>query len=144
MVFGMIVAPGLAKLTPQSRAEFVLNVFPRYVRYTVVFAIITLAFGVGSLIVFTNGNFSMLALTSSFGMYIPAGALLALIAFAIGISVAIPAANKVVRITKSIAGNAGPPPPELLAASKRMRVGTTATMVILVLVTILMVAGATL
>jgi cobalamin biosynthesis protein CobD/CbiB len=77
-------------------------------------------------------------------MYISAGALLALVAFGIGVGVAIPAAYKVIKITKSMAGNTGTPAPELTAASKRMRIGSTVSMVILVLVTIFMVAGATL
>ncbi len=143
MVFGMIVAPGLARLSPQSRADFVLNIVPKYVRYTVAFALVTLVFGIGSVIAFANGNFSVMSMSTAFGMYISAGAVLALVAFGIGVGVAIPAANKLVKITKSMAGNAGPPPPELMAASKRMRIGSTVSMVILVLVTIFMVAGAT-
>ena len=144
MVFVMIVAPGLAKLTPQSRAEFVLNVVPKYVRYTLIFAIVTLVFGISSVIVFANGNYSVMSMSTSFGMYISIGALLALVAFGLGAGVAIPSANKVVKITKSMSGNAGPPPPELIAASKKMRLGSALLMIVLVLVTIFMVAGATL
>jgi len=144
MVFGMVVGPGLAKLSPQSRADFVLNIVPKYVRYIVAFAVVTLVFGIGSVIAFANGNYSVMSMSTAFGMYISVGALLALVAFGIGIGVAIPAANKLVKITKSMAGNAGPPPPELMAASKRMRIGSTVSMVILVFVTIFMVAGATL
>jgi uncharacterized membrane protein len=144
MVFVMVVAPGLAKLTPTSRADFAMNVVPKYVRYSLIFAIVTIIFGIGSLIVFANGHSSVIAMSTPFGRYISAGAILAVVAFGLGIGVTIPSANKIVKITKSMVGNADPAPPELLAASKRMRLGSTMAMAVLVLVTIFMVAGATL
>lgn len=144
MLFSMIIGPGLAKLSPESRGDFVLTIVPKYVRYSVTFAVLTLIFGVSSLVVLANGNFSMMAPTTPFGMYISAGVLFALIAFAVGLGVAIPAANQSVKILKTIAVSSGPPPPELKAASDRMRMGSAITMVLLVLVTVMMVAGATL
>ncbi len=143
MVFGMIVAPGLAKLSPETRSEFVLKVVPKYVRYILSFALFTLVFGVGSVFTFANGNLSIMSPSTSFGVYISAGALVALVAFAIGVGIVIPSANKMVKIVKGTTANPGPSA-ELRIVSERMRLGSILTMILLIVVTILMVAAATL
>ena len=144
MVLAMVIGPGLQKLTPQSRGEFVVTVVPRYIRYSLAFAVLTLIFGIISVAVFTNGDFSMMSPSTTFGAYISAGALLAIVALVVGLGVAIPSANKMVKILKSTPAGTGAPPPELKTASDRMRIGSTVSMALLVIVTILMVAGATL
>lgn len=143
MLFTMLIGPGLARISAQSRSEFFVTVGPGYIRYSVGFAILTLVFGIITLGVFTNGNFSMMSPSTSFGAYISGGVLLAIIAFAVGLGVAIPAASKMVRIFKSMPAGESPPP-ELQAATNRLRIGSTVSMTLLILVTIMMVAGATL
>lgn len=142
MVFGMVIGPTLPKLSGPARGEFFMKVAPSYIRYVEVFSIVTLVFGVAMVAVLANGNFSIMSPSTSFGLYISIGALLALVAMGVALAVIIPSAHRMVKITESMMKNPGPPPPELAAAANRLKVGSTAGMVLLILVTIFMVAGA--
>lgn len=94
--------------------------------------------------VLADGNTSILSLSTSFGLYISIGAVLALVAVALAFAVILPSTHKMVKIVESMMKNPGPPPPELAVAANRLRIGSTAAMVLLILVTVFMVAGATL
>jgi uncharacterized membrane protein len=144
MVFGMVIGPSLGKLSPTARGEFMVKVAPRYARYIEAFSILTLVFGVAMVAVLADGNTSILSWSTAFGFYISIGAALALVAEILAFVVILPATHKIVNISEALAKNPGPPPPELMVASKRLRVGSTLGMVLLILVTIFMVAGATL
>jgi uncharacterized membrane protein len=144
MVFGMVIGPTLPKLSASTRGEFFVRVAPRYVRYIEVFSIITLVFGVAMVAVLADGSTSIMSLSTSFGLYISIGAVLALIAEALAFTVIVPSAHKMVKIMQSMMKNPGPPPPELAVAANRLRLGSTVGMVLLILVTVFMVAGATL
>lgn len=144
MVFAMVVAPALATVSPQTRLEFFEKVVPRYVRYVVVFSLATLLFGVATVLVIVNGDYSMMSMSTSFGLYVSTGALLALVAAALGLGVVSPTALKMSRLAKSLVANPGPPPPEFMALGKRLRLASTSAMLVLVLVVLLMVAAATL
>lgn len=144
MVFAMVVGPGLASVTPQTRAEFFAKVVPRYVRYVVAFSLATLVFGVATVLVIVNGDFSVMSPSTSFGLYISSGAVLALVAAALGIGVVSPTAVKMSRLAASMVANPGPPPAEFGALARRLRLSSTAAMVVLMLVVLFMVAAATL
>jgi len=79
--------------------------------------------------------------STSFGLFISIGAVLSLVAEALAFTVIVPSAHKMVKITESMMKNPGPPPPELAVAANRLRIGSTAGMVLLIVVTIFMVAG---
>ena len=143
MVFGMVIGPSLPKLSPQARAELLIKIIPRFARYIVVFAVLTLAFGVITATVILNGDFSV-SLSTPFGLYISIGAALALVVAVIALGVVLPTISKIVKMTESLAKSPGPPPPELIAASNRLRMGSLVALVFLILVTMFMVAGATL
>ncbi|MDA4134777.1 MAG: hypothetical protein OK441_04335 [Thaumarchaeota archaeon] len=143
MVFGIIIGPSLAKLSPQARGEFMARVMPKYLRYFEFFSGMTILFGVITADVLLNGDFSSISFSTPFGLYITTGAILALIVFAVSFSVVVPVTRKIIRISESMIKTPGPPPPELMVLLKRQRVITTANLMIMILVTILMVAGAT-
>ena len=90
MVFGIIIGPSLAKLSPQARGEFMVKVMPRYLRYFEVFSAMTIIFGVITAAVLLNGDFSSISFSTPFGLYITIGAILALIVFAVSFSVILP------------------------------------------------------
>ena len=121
-----------------------MTVLPKFTRYVGAFAIFTVVFGVGMVAVIANGDFSVFSLSTALGLYVSIGAALAVVAIAVAFAVAIPAANKLVKIIQTLAKNPGPPPPELISASNRLRLSSTAVMVLLIVVTFCMVASATL
>jgi uncharacterized membrane protein len=144
MVFGMVIGPSLSKLSGSARGEFMAKVAPRFVNYIEIFSIMTLIFGVGMLAVIADGSMSIISLSTTFGLCISIGAILALVAVALAFAVVVPATHKIVRISQSMLQNPGPPPAELMAASNRLKVGSTTAMVLLIIVTVFMVAAATL
>jgi uncharacterized membrane protein len=144
MVFGIIIGPSLAKLSPQARGEFMAKVMPRYLRYFEIFSGMTILFGIVAEDVLLNGDFSSVSFSTSFGLYITTGAILALVVFAVSFSVIIPMTRKIIRIAESMMKTPGPPPPELAVLLKRQRVVTTVSLVLMIVVTVLMVAGTTL
>lgn len=144
MVFVMVVAPGLAGTTPQTRLEFFQKVVPRYVRYAIGFSLATLVMGVATVFVVVNGDFSLMSPSTSFGLYISGGAVLALVAAALAVAVVGPTAMKMSRIASSLVAAPGPPPPELAALGRRLRLASTSVMVLLMVVLLFMVAAATL
>lgn len=143
MVFGMVIGPSLPKLSPGTRAEFMVKVTPKYVRYVEILSVITLVFGVAMVAVLADGNFSIMSPSTPFGLYISTGAILALVAEALAFTVIVPSAHKIVKLTEVMMKNPGPPSPELIAAGKRLRIGSVIGMILLILVTVFMVAGAT-
>ncbi|MDA4112925.1 MAG: hypothetical protein OK474_02660 [Thaumarchaeota archaeon] len=144
MVFGMVVGPSLPGLSGSTRVEFSARVLPRYARYIEIFSIITLVFGVAMVAVITDGDFSMMSPSTPFGLYISIGAVLSLVPLGLVFAVVIPSAHRIAGMSEALMKTPGPPPPELAAASRRLRMGSMAGMALLILVTIFMVAGATL
>jgi hypothetical protein len=98
--------------------------------------------GVGLLLSIINGDLSLLSPAASFGRYITAGATIALVTVLVAIAVVAPSANKILRIVENLAKNPGPPPPELAKVSRRLRMGTTSVLVLLVVVLVFMVGAA--
>src|SRR5208283_1214848 len=98
---------------------------PKYLRYFEIFSGMTILFGVVTADVLLNGDFSSISFSTSFGLYITTGAILALIVFAVSFSVVIPITRKIIRIVESMVKTPGPPPPELVALLNRQRIITT-------------------
>jgi uncharacterized membrane protein len=144
MVFGMVVGPSLPRLSGPTRIEFSARVLPRYARYIEAFSIITLVFGIATVAVFTNGNFSVMSPSTSFGLYISIGAVLSLVPMGLAFAVIIPTAHRIAGMSEALVKAPGQPPSELAVAFRRLRMASTAGMVLLILVTVFMVAGATL
>jgi uncharacterized membrane protein len=144
MVFGMVIGPSLGQISPPARGEFFVKVGPRFVRYIEIFSVVTLLFGVAAVAVLADGDYSVFSPSTTLGLCISTGAVLALVAVVLAITVIVPSTKKIVKITESLMKNPGPPPPELQVAARRLRVGSVTGMVLLIIVTVLMVAGATL
>ena len=143
MVFGTLIAPTLPSLAPANRAELVVKLFPKFARYAMVFTVITPIFGVATMLDISNGNFAIFnPSTSSFSMYITAGALLTLVTWVVGFGLVLPTVFKIVRLTEAMSGG-GPPSPDLARATTRLRVGSGIVVVLLLIVLYLMVAAVT-
>jgi len=138
MVFGMIIGPALPTFTPSTRGEFIVKVIPKYTRYAQVFAITTPLVGVALALSMSGGDWSVFAPTTQFGLFMSAGAALALVVWVVFFGVVVPAANKVVRLTGEIMKSPGPPSPELLGANKRLRGGAALGLVLLMAILVCM------
>lgn len=143
MVFGIVIGPAMEKFSAPTRGEFVVRVVPRFVRFIETFSILTVVFGILTVAAYANGDYSIMSLSNSFGLYISIGAVLAVVAIGIAMGVIVPATHKIVKITESLMKSPAQPPPELMVASKRLKFGSLSAMVILIAVTVLMVAAAT-
>lgn len=141
MVFGMLIGPTLGTLTPGTRAEVVLKLFPKYVRYIEGFSIATLVFGVALVLDIANGNMSVFSLSTTFGLYITIGAALAAITVVVAFAFIVPNTHKLIHLTEAMVKNPGPPPPDLPKVAARIRMGATVALVLLILVLVFMVAG---
>ena len=144
MVFGMLIAPTLPSLAPASRGELIVKLFPKYIRYATVFAVGTPVVGIGLVLQMGNGSFSVFTPNTNLGIFLTTGAFLTLVVWAIFFGLVAPSAAKVVKLTQEVMKNPGPPPPGLVGASKRLRIGATLGLVMLILVFTCMVAAASL
>jgi uncharacterized membrane protein len=141
MVFGMIIGPTIGTLTPGTRAEVVLKLFPKFSRYVGIFSLMTVVFGVALVLDIGNGDMSVFSPSTTYGLYISTGAVLALLAVVLAFTIIIPSTRKVYRLTEEMVKNSAPPSPELPKAAARLRIGATAALALLILVLIFMVAG---
>jgi hypothetical protein len=141
MLFGMIIGPALPTFTPSTRGEFIVKVIPKYTMYAQGFAIATPLVGVALALAMSGGSLSVFAPTTQFGLFISAGAALALVVWVVFFGVVTPAANKVVRLTEEIMKSPGPPSAELLSANKRLRGGAAVGLVLLMVILVCMVVA---
>jgi len=143
MIFAVVIGPSVAKMSPQARTEFFAKVVPTYLRYIEIFSIITVLAGIAMVAVLANGDFSILSPSTHFGLFISAGALLALVTIGLALSVVVPTAKKISVISQSMMEKPGPPPAELPGLAKKLKQSSTIALALLIVVTILMVAAAT-
>jgi hypothetical protein len=139
MTFAMVVTPQLAKLSPSARQEFVAKVLPRFVKYGLIFAGITLLFGIALSYFLFDALFNPVRAE---GIYIGIGAALGLSAIFIGGFVVRPTVMKMSKLAMGAIENPGPPNPELGALQKRLSKAAPAVLVLLVLTLVFMVGAA--
>ena len=142
MVFGMVVAPLLPSFNPATRGEVVLKLFPKYVRYSEVFASMTVVFGVLLALAYSGGDFTMFSPSTTWGLFITIGATIAIATLGLALGVIAPAAHRLVRLTESAVKSPGPPSSDLLKTSGRLKMSASIGLVLLILVLVCMVAAA--
>lgn len=144
MVFGMLIGPTLPTLSPASRGELIVKLFPKYIVWVQVFTLITPIFGLALALYISHGNTNIFSFSNTFGEFISIGALLSLVAWGIGFGLVTPAARRVVWFTKEMMKNpASAPPAGLTKAAARLRVTSAIGLVVLFLIVACMVYAAT-
>jgi len=140
LLFGMVVGPTIGDLTPATSGEVVIKMLPKILRYLMIFVGLTPILGL--LVVFSApGGMSALAPTTTYGMFISAGALLSLVTWVVFFGVAYPTGRKIVAITKEFVKDQKPPPPGLPKLAMRLKTSAGVGLVLLIAILICMVAA---
>lgn len=143
IMFGVVVAPALSKLSPGSSGEFFVKVVPRVIRYFQIVAGSTVLFGVLLLYVgMSNGDFGHFAPASVWGLSVIIGMAFGFIAFLVSEFVSVPPLKKAIRIiTEMQQSDQHQPNPELPKTLKRAALSANTTVILLILALIFMVSA---
>ncbi|MCI4363278.1 MAG: DUF4149 domain-containing protein [Thermoplasmata archaeon] len=140
IVFGFVVAPALARLSPASSGEFLVKVVPSVVRFFQIFAGLTIVFGF--LLLYSMGGSSQLSQSTFYGLDLSIGIVVALAAFVVAEFVAAPLQLKAVRQVKEmLASGSHEPPAEFPRTLRLASLTARLTAVLLVLASIFMVGA---
>jgi hypothetical protein len=131
VLFVSSIAPGLRTLSPAASLEFLAKVGPRSTRFFAGTATATIVFGLGLLSVLPGLLGTNILFGTAFGLLAYLTAVLTMVSF-----------NKADHLAKEMlaGGQAGPPPPEFTKALRRGGIAVTATVLLLVVALVFMVA----
>ncbi|MCI4352726.1 MAG: hypothetical protein L3K14_04980 [Thermoplasmata archaeon] len=135
-----VIGPALARLSPVSTGEYFVTVVPRVGRFFQIVPVLTIVFG--ALLLYDNGGFGLLSLSTTYGLTLSIGVIFALAAFVVAEFFAIPSMFKIVRMVKKMrASGQAQPPTEFLATAKLARVTGALSAVLLIITSIFMVGA---
>jgi uncharacterized membrane protein len=144
-VFSSVLGPSLSSMESSGRTEFLRKVIPRYTRYVLATSLVAVIFGIalyGYAFEYAKNLPTGQALSLLQG-----GAVLGLIALIIALAVVLPTARSMVRLLDK--GKSEAPAPQgqiggMSAMQSRVRIGTIGVTILLFVVLVLMVVGASL
>lgn len=121
LTFLISIRSSLPKMSPQASGEFVLKVFPRFVRSVQVFTVLTVTFGPLLAYTMSDGPPNAFDLVSPWSIFVTLGASLGIIMFFVVFLLFTPTAHKMVQLIKQMQQNPQQPPPaELSKVQKRL------------------------
>ncbi|MFQ6011248.1 MAG: hypothetical protein ACE5KG_03650 [Nitrososphaerales archaeon] len=139
----MVMTPTLLKLSPPTRGELILNLFPRMIKYVAVFATATIVFGALLALTTVGGNLAAFAPSNPWGLRISVGAALTLVAFILAIGIAIPTLRRIIVVVEGMKQNPkDQPPPEMPSLQNRLKLSSLSILILLSLILVFMVAAA--
>jgi len=141
MLFALIVGPTIGDFTPATSGEVVVKLLPKYMRYMMVFTGLTPILGLLTALSYSNGSFGVFSPSTTFGLYISAGAVLSLLTWVIAFGVVFPTGRRIVRTTQEMVDNKAPPPPFLPKLAMRLKISTCVGLALLIAVLVFMVAA---
>ena len=138
-----VVQPSMARFSPQTRGEMSLTFMPRMARFIQIASTLAIVFGFLLALSISNGDLSFFfSLTNSLGLRITIGAILGLIAYIMVWAILTPTVKKMGEVIKQMQANPQQPPPAQLAALQRkVRMGGPAGVIVLSLAMAFMVAA---
>lgn len=143
IMFAVIVAPALAKLSLASSGEFFVKVVPRVARFFQIVAGTTILFGIPLMHVgISNGGFPGLDLSTKWGLSMTIGLSIGVAAFLISELLAVPPLLKVVKMIKEMQASGQHQTPAELPKTLRRASLTANTAVILVVLTLVFMVSA--
>lgn len=123
LTFLVSIRPSVAKFSPQASGEFMLKVFPRFVRSVQVFTVLTLIFGLSLALAMSDGPPNKFDLVSPWSICVTVGAALGIATFFVVFLVLTPTAKGLVRLIGQMQSNPqNPPPAELKKLQKRLAI----------------------
>lgn len=139
-MFGFVISPNLAKLTPSSSGEFLVKVAPAVGRFFQIVAGLTILFG--ALLLYNMGGFGLLSLSTTYGVNLTIGVAFALAAFVLSEFIAIPPLFKAIRMIKEMQASGGHQPPAEFPKTMKFVNATAALTVVLLILTSIFMVGA--
>jgi uncharacterized membrane protein len=133
VLFASVVAPGLRKVSPPARLEFLAKVGPTANRFFVGVATSTIVFGLALLFSFFGSDYSL------WPSSIIVGFSLGFIAYLTGMVVTVPTLSKAFKLAKDALAM-GAPSPQLAVLMKRSGISSGLTAILLVMAVVFMVA----
>jgi len=141
MFLVMVLTPSMRGLSPSSRRDLILKLFPRFIRYVTVFATLTLVAGILLAFAYAGSSLEWLSPATTRGLRITVGASLGLVAYALALGLGLRSARKIVKILSTEQDPQQAPPPEIMQLQGRMRLTATTVIVLLMLSLVFMVAA---
>ncbi len=143
MILVMVISPLMKHLSPQTRSELVLKMYPRLTRYVAAFATIALISGFVLAQSMAGGNHGVFSPSNVWGSRIIISLILATVAYLVAIGVVVRSSNAMLKLIVNMKKN----PDEgthnkLIALQKRLRFGGTTVLFLLLLTLVFMVAAA--
>jgi uncharacterized membrane protein len=136
-----VLGPNLRRLPPAASVAFNAKVLPQIIRFVQAMIGATFLFGVLLLYFYYDGNLSVLS-TSSQGLVLSAGIVLALVTAAVVWTVTVPSFKKVIGIANTLLqGGQQQPPPDLIKYGRRARIGSLTGVILLLGVLLTMVSA---
>lgn len=143
LTFLVSIKPSLAKFSPQANSEFVLKVFPRFLRSIQVFTVLTLIFGPLLALSMSDGPPNEFNLVSPWSIFITIGASLGITMFFVVFLLFTPTAKKLGRLILQMQQKPQQPPPaDLRVLQKRLSIIPPLGVSLLLLTEVFMVAAA--
>jgi len=142
LLSGFVIGPGLQRLSPTSRLEFIVKIIPRMLNYMRGMIAGTFIFGLLLLYFRFDGNFSVLSPSTVLGATLSAGIGIAVVTAVFAFAFVYPAFGHMVSIADGMLKNGGQPqPPEMAKYANRARIGSIAAALLLVIVAAMMVTS---
>lgn len=141
LLFGLVIAPRLPRLSLPSSREFFVKVVPSILRFFQIVAVLTLVFGALLLYVMTSGDLRQVSTSTSWGFALTFGLPSALAVFLFSEVVTVPALKRVVDLHGKMSPDGSNVPPELPRAARRAGMTALTTLALLLLTVSFMVAA---
>jgi hypothetical protein len=150
LLFVSVVNPALPTMGMEGRADFIVSVLPRYMRYVLANSVVAVIAGL-SLFVYTTQVSTSLMPTATALLYIQTGAIIGLVAFVLVLALLLPSEGKLVNLLKEMrkggqSGTAGAEQGSMVQVVKiqsRVKAAANVIATLLVVVLILMIIGGT-
>ena len=140
LVTGFAIGPNLRKMPQTAALEFNAKVLPNLITFVQAAAGLTIVFGLGLLGYLYSQDSTYFSSTS--GMDVSVGIVMAAVTAGIAFSMTIPSFKKVSRMSAEvIAGTQQAPPPEMMKFAKRARQGSLIGVLLLLITLAAMVAA---
>jgi len=134
------VGPNLQKLTQTASLEFNARILPNMVKFTRAAAVLTILFGLALLGYMYSQDNTYFSSTS--GMAVSAGIVLAIVAAAVGFSMVIPSFLKIGKLAATaLEGGQPVQGQDMMALAKRARMGSMIVLIILLVTLAAMVTA---